>query len=148
MRKILFRGKRSDNGEWVYGFYVLFGGKNIIMLSDTTELRPSEIFGLNELYEYPVIHEVVPDTVGQFTGLLDKNGNKIFEGDILKTEYSKVICEFGTGDFSNGCHSYQGWCFTDLEQDDSLRSNYNDSWYVQEYEIIGNKWDNPELLNP
>ena len=138
MREILFRGKSVgcvSTGKWVFGYYKRehnFGDEYRDYIQETS------------VWNYAVD----PDTVGQFTGLLDKNGNKIFEGDILKTEYSKVICEFGTGDFSNGCHSYQGWCFTDLEQDDSLRSNYNDSRYVQEYEIIGNKWDNPELLNP
>lgn len=140
MREILFRGKEIDNREWVYGYVV-----SVADISRATIYAPQDP---KECDWATLPFLVDPDTVGQFTGLLDKNGNKIFEGDILKTEYSKVICEFGSGDFSNGCHSYQGWCFTDLEQDDSLRSNYNDSRYVQEYSVIGNKWDNPELLNP
>ena len=138
MREILFRGKSIetvDDGEWVYGYYNVHRGG----FDDEHHEYIQEKCGIN--------HMVDSDTVGQFTGLLDKNGNKIFEGDILETEYSKVICEFGTGDFSIGCHCYQGWCFTDLEQDDSARLNFNDSRYVQEYDVIGNKWDNPELLN-
>lgn len=136
MREILFRGKKVYNGEWAYGLYVLFGGKSIIMQSDTTELRPSEIFGLNELYEYPVIHEVGPDTVGQFTGLLDKNGNKIFEGDILKDEFNNlwlVTYELGAFCISNG-HS-----------GGNMFEQYADD--IQIGVVIGNKWDNPELLN-
>lgn len=113
-REILFRGKRVDNREWVEGSFVkTFHNLFIIPMNDET-IKAFDII--------PVIQE----TVGQFTGLTDKNSKKIFEGDIVKDWAGIRVIKFEIYD------NYQGY---DLEPDDI------------DCEIIGNIYDNPELLN-
>lgn len=122
MREILFRGKK-DNGEWVegnYGFFKSTNGKEKLCHITTEEGRAIRVDG---------------NTVGQYTGLTDKNGKKIFEGDILKIDGSIYCVKFHNGTFGvvvkNG--GYAG----------AIPKVAN---YVQDFvEIIGNIYDNPEL---
>lgn len=135
MREILFRGKRKDNGKWVYGFYALFASNK--------GLKHGIYTGAENGCVIP--YEVDPETVGQFTGLTDKNGKKIFEGDIvkewsshwktpLKTEVNiyEVVCEY-----LGSLH---------LIRKTEYGENSTPLYRRSVVEVIGNIYDNPELL--
>jgi uncharacterized phage protein (TIGR01671 family) len=122
MREIKFRGKRIDNGEWVFG-WVSFQHNRAFIHSDDMP------------YDNAV--EVDPATVGQFTGLKDKSGREIYEGDVVK--YGDTIHEVVFEQRNNT--AYFGLVYSPEE----TRSfgHYQD---LQQIEIIGNVHDNPELL--
>lgn len=144
MREILFRAKRLDNGEWVEGAYCpkscdspfgpMIDKPSIIKLDD-----PFSGFWFD-------VHDVHADSVGQYTGLCDKNGKKIFEGDILHrwSEYCDEydgICVVKYGKFNCGCcDGVYGWYL------DGGDIRFFHSKYPPNYEVCGNIHDNPELL--
>lgn len=139
MREILFRGKRKDNGVWVEGFYYEDILGNPVILS-----RPRD-FG------YADAIDVDPFTVGQYTGLKDKNGNRIFEGDMIKPfddEVDKMVVEFQHGQFLLCLYGERGYM---AEYGWEEEGNYGCfeaeplSSYGDDIEIIGNIHDNPEL---
>ena len=139
MREILFRGKRIDNGEWIYwdrlGRLTDINGKPIRVEINPLALCPYAFY-VNEL---PFIEE---EAVEQYTGLTDKNGKKIFEGDIIKgkrlnamvqIEHRKYLIIFSNGSF---CAEWY------IGQD-----NYNNDLHdFFDRKVIGNIHDNPELL--
>lgn len=124
MREILFRGK-TDKGEWVEGDF-LNGGYDY-----KTAIRV-KIYG-GGIHCAEVI-KVIPETVGQFTGLTDKNGKKIFEGDILEG-----LCGLHEVYFDEDFVCFD-WKNISGKQKESF------SGFADEYEIIGKIHDNPELL--
>lgn len=140
MREILFRGKRTDNGEWVKGFYCMFNGKKHLIYTGYAEVDCGDY--------YPDAFEVDPFTVGQYTGLTDKYGVKIFDGDIIYrpseeiTPYYLVKSERYKIIFRNGSFAY-----TDLSGDTYWSIDDCDFGIgTEDYTIIGNVYDNPELL--
>ena len=129
MREILFRGKRLDNGDWVYGYYVHIGPVSCQRAYIIPEYASS-------LY----VNEVDPSTVGQYTGLKDKNGKRIFEGDIAKVLQGKDKDIAYVG-FENG--AFMLYPKTGNIYERTLWEYWYNDWDV---EVIGNIHDNPELL--
>ena len=130
MREILFRGKQVDNGEWVEGDFC--HPCNIVFEA----MGYDEVLGQKDV---PVINDyaVIPETVGQYTGLTDKNGTKIFEGNIVNFKTTAYH-------FKNCRIKYQS-CYARYCAIDNKGYEYPmDKTF--EYEVIGNIHDNPELL--
>ena len=129
MREILFRGKRTDNGEWEYGdLWCNPYGKRVVCI--VSPINDQGTTGGNE---------VDPETVSQFTGLYDKNGRKIFEGDIVNF-YN------GDGEFSPYEVRWQDSGFSVLMNGNSDLFDALDDYFSRHCEVIGNIYDNPELL--
>ena len=123
MREILFRGKRIDNGEWVEGYPF---GVNAIIPLDAKYTVTSMGTVLHDILE------VGPATVGQYTGLVDKNGRKIFEGDVVKQ-----------GDEIGEVYYERNYCTFAI----ILKRNMDLFKHIKyNCEITGNIHDNPELL--
>ena len=120
MREILFKGKRVDNGEWTEGYFFKSWDK-VFLLWGMTGNSPN-------------MEEVKPETVGQYTGLKDKNEKKIFEGDILLKGFEKVLVKWNANQCRWGIYSnnYEICGFNESTQ------GY--------FEVIGNIYDNSELL--
>lgn len=124
MREILFRGKRKT-GEWIEGSLVVSNGPvnvgrcyNLTQFSDMGD----KIGGF---------YEVVPETVGQFTGLCDRNGKRIFEGDIISCFYENLLVEWDAGAFQSSNH-YKLYPL--------------DHFVARNCEVAGNIHDNPNLI--
>ena len=131
MREILFRGKRTHNGEWVYGDFVR--GNERKSLRDSIFVYDSETQSFND-------YEINPSTLGQYTGLTDKNGKRIFEGDIAKVLQGKDKDIAYVG-FENG--AFMLYPKTGNIYERTLWEYWYNDWDV---EVIGNITDNPELL--
>lgn len=145
MRTIKFRGKRADNGEWVYGDLLRLGGGCIIYFGSKTETQTPDIPNSSpvavELF-YDEIAVVIPDTVGQFTGLTDCNDKEIYEGDILVYGgQCKHVVEFKHG--MSGYELADGW-FVGYGGNSNFTFNPFDK--SKEHEVIGNIHDNPGLM--
>ena len=128
MRIILFRGKTKKDNQWVYGSYIAH--ETSIEWVDGVSEDGATLFGEGA--------EVKEDTVSEFTGLHDNNGKRIFEGDIVKftvryyangvrVSFIKVV-EFNNGKFF------------------PVPNYMCEGYHIVDFEVIGNKWDNPELL--
>ena len=141
MREILFRGQRKDNGEWIEGSTIWFDDELCFIMPsypNASTLTYAQLFALTAKM-------VDPETVGQYTGLNDKNGNKIFEGDVLKRKLKSFLSFYHPRMkvvFIPGKA-----CFAAVDIDGSnvkFISDYINNKY--ELEKIGNIHDNPELV--
>lgn len=134
MREILFKAKRIDNGEWVEGCYLLSGGKHFIYAEYI------------EHYCMPVIikAEIIPETLCQLTGLCDKNGNKIWENDIVNHNGEYAPVKFGRYCSSFDYGSYNFGFYVDFPEETFYRKELG--YWCGKVKVAGNVFDNPELL--
>lgn len=123
MKEILFRGQKVDNGEWTEGYLFKQWNRTFLLWGMTGDI--------------PNMIEVIPETVGQFTGLTDKNGKKVFEGDVVEYAGSCgeiVFAECRGSFFGREKDMYCEWLSTLPRYGTGIM------------EIIGNIYDNKEIL--
>ena len=150
MREILFRGKRKDNGYWIYGNFNFYPDINRTFIrKNNKELLPS--------FQTSLEDEVISKTVGQYTGLADKNGTKIFEGDVIKSDNGRISAisvvlygKFEPKHFYDLIERYVRPRPTEKLYGLFAKSTEGEEMLLSEcshlIEVIGNIHDNPELL--
>lgn len=131
MREIKFRGKRKDNGEWIYGFLVKLSDNSgthsyILEASENETGYGIDIDGYNDNYVDFFI-EVIKESVGQYTGLKNINGQEFYEGDVVKS-----ICSGNIIIHELKFSPIDGYNWEHLDK--------------ETIEVIGNIYENPELL--
>ena len=135
MREILFRGKRKSDGKWIESSSTLKSGEEIYFANINTQIlcygNSNVINSMEGTSTKPIFYRIRNKTVGQYTGLNDKNGNKIFEGDIVKHDNKIYVIKY-------------------LEKYARFAPTNSHSVFMvcafEQLEIIGNIHDNPELL--
>lgn len=132
MRKIMFRGKNSI-GDWWYG--------NLITREYIKDGQTKHLYEISDITTSNFCTGIIPETVGQFTGLTDKNGKEVFEGDICNCNYGYTSDKIGVVYYEDGCfyvddkHPSGNMPLKTLVKNEGNR-----------IEVIGNIHDNPELL--
>lgn len=136
MREIKFRGKRVDNGEWIDGDYCQQDAEYVALIGVWSKLtRSCDWIPVNE------------ESVGQYTGLNDKTGKEIYDLDLVRVD--DCVCGNPIDGFKDGVYKVE-YCLPDcafclVQLDGKNAISFNE---CMEYEIIGNVFDNPELLTP
>lgn len=140
MKDILFRGKRSDNGEWISGRNIIkFADGSVYMMEQGEQVRfinheTGNVYCMFSNSDSPIFIKIIPETVGQFTGMIDKHGNNIFEGDIVRNEKDIRIQKNYEVRY---LEKYSKFVLC------NRRVRFS---FLAGHEVIGNVFDNPELL--
>lgn len=136
-REILFRAKKVNDGEWVYGYIVKKHGLYFLY-----DIKNSDTCRQNN-------YLVEEDTICQYTGLTDKNGKKIWEGDIIKYHFGEVYAPVKFGEyqscFDSTSTSHVGF-YVDWDKNHNFRKDLGYWIKLVDAEVVGNVFDNPELL--
>lgn len=144
----LYRGKRKDNGEWVEGAYY----KQTLYYGDPCEkhyiITSTESLDYDQALEY---YEVDPETVGQYIGIPDKNGKKIFEDDIVRADDYIFVVRYGKcgGTPNADNYGYMGFYLEALSEGTKLCAKYglrDDICYFEDIEVIDNIHDNKKMI--
>ena len=142
MREILFKAKRTDTDTWTEGNLLAFDSRRYI-INDTESIYHCPQCDREEMRE--MWFAVIPETVSQFTGLFDKNGVRIWENDIVIIGDNKsfpTVVEFLSGSWQCVRKYTDKW--RENEYSYLHRLEYDNP---NQYEVIGNRFDNPDLLN-
>jgi len=158
MKKIKFRGKRKDNEEWIYGYPIVLkspdGEKNCFILREDFEIDWTGNYPGTQILENFI--EVIPDTIGQYINLRDKNGVEIYRGDVIRDKFGKIYVV----EWSN---TFIGYGFKDIKEDIDKEVEIpafrvlaksaeevitKDGIYYEnpDIEVIGNAFDDLEML--
>ena len=133
MREIIFRGKRIDNGEWVEGYFVAYENESYIF--EQNEVNKG--IDLGGYLDCCQMSDVDPNTVGQYTGLKDKTGKRIFEGDIVEGVDFDAEDGYGVVEWYDGAFEVTNGAWL---------GTFHQNYYGADFEVIGNIHDNPELI--
>lgn len=133
IREVIFRGKRTYNGKWVEGSLVVTSQGGAYIISTVEDKRDATVL-VNQCSL-----NVDPETVGQYTGLTDKNGKRIFEGDIVRYDvnYHDMVISYDV-------ENWGGWLYEDM--DDNMQAYSIYEFCLKDIAVVGNIHDNPEIL--